>query len=61
VLRKGVGSNGQLFKITIPVEERLTALKQLELMNINAFSLFGSEDSLIRTVARRELLFREWI
>ena len=54
------GSEGELFKITIPSEERLAALKHLELMNINAFSLFGSDDSLIHTVARRELLFRDW-
>jgi len=30
-------------------------------MNVNAFSLFGSEDSLIRTVERREFLFRSRI
>ena len=58
-LDEAAGS-GELFKITMPIKERLSALKQLELMNINAFSLFGSEDSLIRTVARRELLFRDW-
>jgi hypothetical protein len=56
----GAVGDGALVKISIPVTERTTALKQLELMNINAFSLFGSEDSLIRTVARRELLFRSW-
>jgi hypothetical protein len=59
-LDAAAGSGGELFKITIPVEERLAALKHLDLMNINAFSLFGSEDSLIRMVARRELLFRDW-
>jgi hypothetical protein len=59
-LKHAVGSEGELFKITIPAKERVTALKQLDLMNINAFSLFGSEDSLSRTVARRELLFRDW-
>jgi hypothetical protein len=53
-----MGPEGEMFKITIPVEERLTALKHLDLMNINAFSLFGSDDSLVRTIARRELLFR---
>ena len=53
-------SEGVLFEITVPVGERLTALKHLDLMNINAYSLFGSEDSLVRTVARRELLFRDW-
>ena len=45
--------------MSIPIEERRTALKHLDLMNINAFSLFGSEDSLVRTVARREMLFRD--
>ncbi len=58
-LDEAAGS-GELFKIIMPSKDRLAALQQLELMNINAFSLFGSEDSLIRTVARRELLFRDW-
>jgi hypothetical protein len=59
-LAGAVGQEGKLVKLSIPITERAIALKQLELMNINAFSLFGSEDSLIRTVARRELLFRPW-
>ena len=50
----------ELFKITIPVNQRETALANLDLMNINLFSLFGSEDSLVRTVARRECLFNGW-
>ena len=54
------GPEGIVLRITLPVRERLTALKHLEQMNINAYSLFGSEDSLIRTVARREMLFRDW-
>lgn len=54
-----IGPQGELFKMSIPIEERRTALKHLDLMNINAFSLFGSEDSLVRTVARREMLFRD--
>jgi len=57
-LSGALGQGGELFKIIIPIKERLTALKQLDLMNINEFSLFGTEDSLVRTVARRELLFR---
>lgn len=57
-LTNAVGREGDLVTITIPIEEREAALRQLDLMNINAFSLFGSEDSLIRTVARRELLLR---
>ncbi len=59
-LDDAAGLGGELFKITMPIEDRLVALKQLELMNINAFSLFGSDDSLIRTVSRQQLLFRDW-
>ena len=47
-----------MLKFTIPAKERIVALKDLELMNVNALSLFGSEESLIRTVGRREFLFR---
>jgi hypothetical protein len=47
---------GRFLKFTIPASERLVALKELQLMNVNAFSLFGSEDSLIRTLATREFL-----
>jgi hypothetical protein len=54
-----LGLKGKLFKITMPIGARIEALRQLDLMNINKFTLFGSEDSLISTVARRELLFRE--
>lgn len=60
-LSGATGPEGELLEITIPVEERLAALKQLDLMNINSFSLFGSDDSLVRTIARRELLFRDWL
>jgi hypothetical protein len=55
-----VGLRGNVFKITIPSTERLTALKHLASMNINPFSLFGTEDSLVRTIARRELEFKDW-
>jgi hypothetical protein len=51
--------DGKVLKLVIPAAERLVALKELDLMNVNAFSLFGSEDSLVRTVARRELLFKK--
>ncbi len=47
---------GRFLKFVIPASERLVALKELQLMNVNAFSLFGSEDSLIRTLATREFL-----
>jgi len=49
-----------MVKLKIRADERLRALEQLDLMNINPVSLFGSEESLIRTVARRECLFKNW-
>lgn len=58
-LGDAVGPEGRLLTITIPIGERLNALKHLEQMNINSFSLFGSEDSLVHTVGRRGLLFRD--
>jgi hypothetical protein len=54
------GLRGELLKFDIPASDRVPALKHLDLMNINPFSIYGSEDSLVRTVARRELLFKPW-
>jgi|SRR5665213_699925 len=54
-----LGFSGKLVKWRIPTRDRTLALKSLDLMNINGFSLFGSEDSLVRTIGRRELLFRD--
>jgi hypothetical protein len=48
-----------LAKIVIPASERTPALRQLDSMNINPYSLYGSEESLIRTIARREMLFKQ--
>ncbi|HTT09251.1 MAG TPA: FRG domain-containing protein [Gammaproteobacteria bacterium] len=48
----------ELWKFNIPSSERLKVLKRLELYNINAFSLFGSEESLMETLSFREILFR---
>lgn len=50
--------SGDAYKINIPAEERTVALRQLDLMNVNAYSLYGSEDSLMRTIGRREGLFK---
>jgi hypothetical protein len=61
VMAEAAAPDGTALKFTIPAREQLVALKDLELMNVNAFSLFGSEDSLIRTVERREFLFRSRI
>ncbi len=42
-----------LIKIVLPADQRLEALKRLEDYNINHFTLFQSEDALIKTVATR--------
>ncbi len=42
-----------LWKFTLPSTERIKVLKTLDQMNINAISLFGTEDSLMETVALR--------
>jgi len=52
-----LGPVDKLAKLTIPAGERRTALQHLDLMNINPYSLFKSEDSLVRTIARRECFF----
>ena len=43
-----------LWKFNIPVTHRLKVLKHLDAMNINGFSLFSSEESLMETAALRE-------
>ncbi len=48
-----------LWKINIPSDERPRVLKMLDKYNLNAFSLFETDDSLIETMALRELEFRE--
>lgn len=43
-----------LIKITLPASERLCALEELNDYNINHFTLFQTEDALIKTLAIRE-------
>jgi hypothetical protein len=59
VIEEAAEPDGKVLKFTIPATERLVALMELDLMNVNAFSLYGSEDALVSTVARRELLFKK--
>ena len=54
VFSEGSEQQDVLWKIDIPTSESLKALYDLDKMNINAFSLFGSEESLMETVAIRE-------
>jgi len=44
------GNNGYLTKYILPASERTKALLSLESYNINAYSLMGSEESLLETV-----------
>jgi hypothetical protein len=53
------GYQDLLWKLNIPAGESLKALTALDRYNLNAFSLFGSEDSLMETMALRAFAFRE--
>ena len=46
---------GPVTKYTLPVSDREKVLKQLHRMNVTAFSLFGSEESLMETLAYQEI------
>lgn len=49
------GSHDLLFKYVLPRSERDKVLEKLHMMNITAYSLYGSEDSLISTLAYQEI------
>jgi len=53
----GTSSDTQdrIYKVLIPSHLRRTILRRLDSMNINAFSLFGTEEALMETLAFREL------
>jgi hypothetical protein len=59
VFDEGHRQQGICWKFTLPASERLKVLKLLDESNVNAFSLFGSEESLMETLAVREFLLRE--
>jgi hypothetical protein len=46
----------ELVKWNIPSSERIIALKALDQRDFNSLNLFGVEDALVKTIARRELL-----
>lgn len=54
VFEDGPRQQGICWKITIPASERVKVLKELGEYNVNSFSLFGSEESLMDTLAARE-------
>lgn len=45
-------------KLNVPASERKNALTKLNRMNINAFSLFGTEDSLLETIATSDVFLK---
>ena len=47
-----------LWKFNIPTSERPRFLQKLQTMNINSFSLFGTEDSLMDSIATEEFLLK---
>jgi hypothetical protein len=49
------GVQGFLRKYVIPRSERRKVLDKLHLMNINPYSLFGDEESLMETLAYQEI------
>ncbi len=57
VFDKGRRQQGCCWKFTLPVTERIKVLRVLDKYNLNAFSLFGSEDSVMATLAAREFYF----
>ena len=57
----GTSQNDQdlLWKFTLPASERTRVMRLLDANNINAYSLFQTDEALLRTIATRELLLRE--
>ena len=56
VFRKNDVRQDRLWKFNVPSNERSQALKSLNRMNINSYSLFGSEDSLVESIATNEII-----
>ena len=57
--RKENKNQDVLIKINIPRPERLHILNKLDTYNINHFSLIQSEESLLRSLAFKEIEKRE--
>jgi len=55
VFKIGDQQQDLLWKITVPARERSKVLRQLDRYNLNPYSLFGSEEGLMETLAIREI------
>jgi hypothetical protein len=53
------GGPDVLLKITMPAQDRRKALRDLDDHNINPFTLFQTEEALVRTMAIRQFVFDE--
>jgi hypothetical protein len=56
VFDPGLHQQAACVKFTIPAAERPKVLRLLDAYNLNAFSLFGSEESMMETLAIREFV-----
>jgi hypothetical protein len=54
---EGVGVRGRLYKFTIAGALRGVFLRKRDSMNINPFTVYDSEEALVRTMTRQRLLF----
>ena len=54
IFADGPRQQGMCWKFAIPATERTKVLKLLDAHNLNAFTLFGSEESIMETFAVRE-------
>ncbi len=54
VISKNDGNQDILWKFNLPAKEKFKVCKYLDKVNLNSFSLFGSVESLMDTIALRE-------
>ena len=55
VFKKDDKHQDYLVKYLLPRSEAVKVLRRLDLVNINAYSLFGNEEALMRTLAYKEI------
>ena len=59
VFRRSDGRQDRLWKFNVAGSQRNHALKSLNKMNINSYSLFGSEDALVESISTNEIIKNE--
>jgi hypothetical protein len=53
--QRNTGGQDQLINFVLPKSERPPVLEKLNIMNVNAYSLFGNEEGLMETLAYQEI------